>query len=192
MQYGYVMSGQPRVRWKRVAAFVIAVVGIDTVSSRTAPLWPAEEFERVLVMVTFWFCSAVQPISVSEGARFSKPRATPWGTMSQYERGRPNGPMVLPSVPELGGAADDDRSPWPQATQVAYQRNRLARWAEKRSVWAYGAPGRCPWLAEPRAFGPGTYFGVRHFSAALALANPCKRSARRRVGRPFSARPKRR
>ena len=61
-----------------------------------------------------------------------------------------------PSVPDLGRAADD-RSPWPQATQVAYQRNRLARWAEKRSAWAYGAPGRCPGLGEPRAFGPGTH-----------------------------------
>ncbi len=76
--------------------------------------------------------------------------------MSQYKRGRPNGPTVLPSLPELGRAADD-RSPWPQGTQVAYQRNRLARWAEKRSAWAYGAPGRCPGLGEPRAFGPGTY-----------------------------------
>ena len=113
--------------------------------------------ERVLLMVTFRFCSAAQPISVSEGARFSKPKATPWGTMSQYKRGRPNGPTVLLSAPELGRAADD-HSPWPQGTQVAYQWNRLARWAEKRSAWAYGAPGRCPdGLGEPRAFGPGTY-----------------------------------
>ena len=31
----------------------------------------------VCVMVTFRFCSAVQAISVSEGTRFSKPRALP-------------------------------------------------------------------------------------------------------------------
>ncbi len=41
------------------------------------PALACAEFERVLVMVTFRFCSAVQPIPVSEGARFSKPRATP-------------------------------------------------------------------------------------------------------------------
>ena len=38
---------------------------------------PSQNSSAVLVMVTFRLCSAVQPISVSEGARFSKPRATP-------------------------------------------------------------------------------------------------------------------
>ena len=36
-----------------------------------------------------------------EGARFTQPRATPWGTVSQYKRDRPNGPTVLPSVPDI-------------------------------------------------------------------------------------------
>ena len=45
----------------------------------------------------------------------------------------------------------------PQATQVAYQRKRLARWAETCSVLAYGSPGRCPGLGERRAFGPAKY-----------------------------------
>ncbi len=35
------------------------------------------EFERVLVVVTFRFCSVVQPIPVSDGARFSKRRQRP-------------------------------------------------------------------------------------------------------------------
>ena len=45
----------------------------------------------------------------------------------------------------------------PQATQVAYQRKRLARWAETCSALAYGSPGRCPGLGERRAFGPAKY-----------------------------------
>ena len=123
------------------------------------------EFERVLVMVTFRFCSAVQPIPVSE--------VTPWGTMSQYKRGRPDGPTVLPS-----------------GTQVAYQRNRLARWAEKRSAWAYGAPGRCPdGLGEPRTFGPGTYRVSRKKTGTLPThSDPRSRVDLRRPVRPYTLR----
>ncbi len=95
----------------------------------------------------------------------STTRATPWGTVSQYKRARPNGPTILPSVPDIPlidlhpvfRAEHAELFLRCQVTQVAYQRNRLARWAEKRSAWAYGAPGRCPGLGEPRAFGPGTY-----------------------------------
>ena len=200
--------------------------------------WPAQEFERVLAMVTFRFCSAVQPIPAPKGRGSPSPGQRPRsctqvGSLSVsmsckiaqtglavtapspsrpssarngyllkrpfksrprcvHQRGqRPGEPfrntnVVGPtgrrfsllktmcsqmrdgdwdtvrslharSVERYLGRADDDRSPWPQGTQVAWQRNRLARWAEKRSAWVYGAPGRCPSLGEPRAFGPGTY-----------------------------------
>ena len=37
-----------------------------------------------------------------EGARFSQPGASPWGTVPKYKRDRPNGPRVLPSDPDAG------------------------------------------------------------------------------------------
>ena len=58
----------------------------------------------------------------------------------------------------------------PQATQIVYQRKRLARWAEKKfSALAYDAPGLHPGLGEPRAFGP-TVYGVSRKKTGIRTA----------------------
>ena len=95
-------------------------------------------------MVAFQFRSVVQAISAPKGRRSPSPGQRPGEPCRDTNAIGPTGQRF-------------SFQSQPQATQIVCQRKRLARWAEKCSVLAYHAPGRCPGLGEPRAFGPATY-----------------------------------